>query len=182
MTENTRTADRTIQSTARTKRQTPAPKSTLVPRLDGPRGAPSTRRRRSCPAHTSSYRRSPKRGSPRCRARVDRRFGRRSCYRGSGLDTLPQIHSRRGNRRPHRSDRCPNWPRWRNRHRAIDGQASTAPGPNRRQPQTSDGFRAGNRRCPYQTVIDRSFDLDEIADAFRYEASGQHFGKICLEF
>jgi NADPH:quinone reductase-like Zn-dependent oxidoreductase len=31
-------------------------------------------------------------------------------------------------------------------------------------------------------VIDRSFDLDEIADAFRYEASGQHFGKICLEF
>lgn len=31
-------------------------------------------------------------------------------------------------------------------------------------------------------VIDRSFDLDKIADAFRYEASGQHFGKICLEF
>jgi NADPH:quinone reductase-like Zn-dependent oxidoreductase len=31
-------------------------------------------------------------------------------------------------------------------------------------------------------VIDRSFDLDQIADAFRYEASGQHFGKICLEF
>ena len=31
-------------------------------------------------------------------------------------------------------------------------------------------------------VIDRSFGLDEIVDAFRYEASGQHFGKICLEF
>jgi NADPH:quinone reductase-like Zn-dependent oxidoreductase len=31
-------------------------------------------------------------------------------------------------------------------------------------------------------VVDRSFDLDEIADAFRDEASGQHFGKICLEF
>jgi NADPH:quinone reductase-like Zn-dependent oxidoreductase len=31
-------------------------------------------------------------------------------------------------------------------------------------------------------VIDLSFGLDEIADAFRYEASGQHFGKICLEF
>ena len=31
-------------------------------------------------------------------------------------------------------------------------------------------------------VIDRSFDLDKIADAFRYEASGQHFGKICLAF
>ena len=31
-------------------------------------------------------------------------------------------------------------------------------------------------------VIDRTFDLDEIVDAFRYEASGRHFGKICLEF
>ena len=31
-------------------------------------------------------------------------------------------------------------------------------------------------------VIDRSFSLDEIADAFRYEESGKHFGKICLEF
>ena len=31
-------------------------------------------------------------------------------------------------------------------------------------------------------VIDRNFELDEIPDAFFYEASGQHFGKICLEF
>ncbi len=31
-------------------------------------------------------------------------------------------------------------------------------------------------------VIDRSFPLDEIADAFRHEESGKHFGKICLEF
>ncbi|MEC9481835.1 MAG: NAD(P)-dependent alcohol dehydrogenase, partial [Halomonas sp.] len=31
-------------------------------------------------------------------------------------------------------------------------------------------------------VIDRSFALDEIADAFRHEESGKHFGKICLEF
>jgi NADPH:quinone reductase-like Zn-dependent oxidoreductase len=31
-------------------------------------------------------------------------------------------------------------------------------------------------------VVDLAFDLDEIVDAFRYEASGQHFGKICLEF
>lgn len=31
-------------------------------------------------------------------------------------------------------------------------------------------------------VIDRSFALPEIADAFRYEESGRHFGKICLEF
>jgi NADPH:quinone reductase-like Zn-dependent oxidoreductase len=31
-------------------------------------------------------------------------------------------------------------------------------------------------------VVDRSFGLDEIANAFRYEAGGHHFGKICLEF
>jgi NADPH:quinone reductase-like Zn-dependent oxidoreductase len=31
-------------------------------------------------------------------------------------------------------------------------------------------------------VIDRRFALAEIADAFRYEESGAHFGKICLEF
>lgn len=31
-------------------------------------------------------------------------------------------------------------------------------------------------------VIDRSFPLDRIADAFRHEESGAHFGKICLEF
>ena len=31
-------------------------------------------------------------------------------------------------------------------------------------------------------VIDRSFGLDGIADAFRYQESGAHFGKICLEY
>ena len=31
-------------------------------------------------------------------------------------------------------------------------------------------------------VIDQSFPLDGIADAFRYEESGRHFGKICLEW
>jgi NADPH:quinone reductase-like Zn-dependent oxidoreductase len=30
-------------------------------------------------------------------------------------------------------------------------------------------------------VIDRSFPLQDIANAFRYEESGAHFGKICLE-
>lgn len=30
-------------------------------------------------------------------------------------------------------------------------------------------------------VIDRTFALDEMAEAFRYEASGGHFGKICLK-
>ncbi len=31
-------------------------------------------------------------------------------------------------------------------------------------------------------VIDRSFPLEAIAEAFRYEESGKHFGKICLEW
>jgi NADPH:quinone reductase-like Zn-dependent oxidoreductase len=31
-------------------------------------------------------------------------------------------------------------------------------------------------------VIDRVFALEALADAFRYEESAQHFGKICVEF
>lgn len=31
-------------------------------------------------------------------------------------------------------------------------------------------------------VIDCSFPLEQIANAFRHQASGQHFGKIVLEF
>jgi hypothetical protein len=31
-------------------------------------------------------------------------------------------------------------------------------------------------------IIDRKFELGALADAFRYEASGTHFGKICVEF
>ncbi len=31
-------------------------------------------------------------------------------------------------------------------------------------------------------VIDRSFPLEGIADAFRHQESNRHFGKICLEF
>jgi NADPH:quinone reductase-like Zn-dependent oxidoreductase len=31
-------------------------------------------------------------------------------------------------------------------------------------------------------MIDRSFPFDELPDAFAYQASGQHFGKICIEF
>jgi NADPH:quinone reductase-like Zn-dependent oxidoreductase len=34
----------------------------------------------------------------------------------------------------------------------------------------------------FRPVIDRSFPLDGIADAFRHEEAGRHFGKICLEF
>lgn len=30
-------------------------------------------------------------------------------------------------------------------------------------------------------VIDSSFPLESLADAFRHQASGQHFGKICLD-
>ncbi|RDI61083.1 zinc-dependent alcohol dehydrogenase family protein [Microvirga subterranea] len=55
------------------------------------------------------------------------------------------------------------------------------------------GLIVGNRRhqmdfvraidaIGLKPVIDRSFGLEEIADAFRYEESGAHFGKICLEF
>ena len=29
-------------------------------------------------------------------------------------------------------------------------------------------------------VIDRTFDLPDLAEAFRYEASGRHFGKLCI--
>lgn len=31
-------------------------------------------------------------------------------------------------------------------------------------------------------VIDKTFGLEGLGDAFRYEESGKHFGKICLEF
>ncbi|RYC30734.1 NAD(P)-dependent alcohol dehydrogenase [Lichenibacterium minor] len=31
-------------------------------------------------------------------------------------------------------------------------------------------------------VIDRTYPLDGLADAFRHQESGAHFGKICLEF
>jgi NADPH:quinone reductase-like Zn-dependent oxidoreductase len=30
-------------------------------------------------------------------------------------------------------------------------------------------------------VIDRSFPLEQIGDAFRHQASGRHFGKIVLD-
>ncbi|WP_336797228.1 NAD(P)-dependent alcohol dehydrogenase [Erwinia aphidicola] len=33
---------------------------------------------------------------------------------------------------------------------------------------------------PLRPVIDRQFDLSEMVDAFRYQESNQHFGKICL--
>ena len=33
----------------------------------------------------------------------------------------------------------------------------------------------------WKPLIDKSFGLEEIAEAFRYQASGQHFGKIVVE-
>jgi NADPH:quinone reductase-like Zn-dependent oxidoreductase len=34
----------------------------------------------------------------------------------------------------------------------------------------------------FKPVIDRTFALENLADAFRYEESRKHFGKICVEF
>ena len=31
-------------------------------------------------------------------------------------------------------------------------------------------------------VVDKIFPLEDLADAFRYQETGKHFGKICLEF
>ncbi len=50
---------------------------------------------------------------------------------------------------------------------------------NRRQQQDMvRGIEASGLR----PVIDRTFALEALADAFRYEESGQHLGKICIEF
>ncbi|MEW5423012.1 NAD(P)-dependent alcohol dehydrogenase [Amorphus sp. 3PC139-8] len=43
-------------------------------------------------------------------------------------------------------------------------------------------FVRGLEATGIRPVLDRSFELGEIADAFHYEISGAHFGKICLEF
>jgi NADPH:quinone reductase-like Zn-dependent oxidoreductase len=56
-----------------------------------------------------------------------------------------------------------------------------------------NGIAVGNRRAQeemvraieqseWRPVIDKSFGLSEISDAFRYQETGQHFGKIVLEF
>jgi NADPH:quinone reductase-like Zn-dependent oxidoreductase len=51
-------------------------------------------------------------------------------------------------------------------------------GSRRQQQEMVRGIEANGLR----PVIDRTFGLGELADAFRYEESGKHFGKICLEF
>lgn len=49
----------------------------------------------------------------------------------------------------------------------------------RRQQQD---FVRGLEATGIEPVIDRSFGLDALAEAFRHEESGAHFGKICVEF
>jgi NADPH:quinone reductase-like Zn-dependent oxidoreductase len=55
------------------------------------------------------------------------------------------------------------------------------------------GLVVGNRRQQRQLVkaleatrvrpvIDRTFSLEGLAEAFRYQERGDHFGKICVEF
>lgn len=45
--------------------------------------------------------------------------------------------------------------------------------------QQQDMVRAINANSMHP-VLDRHFDLDSIVDAFRYQESNQHFGKIIL--
>jgi NADPH:quinone reductase-like Zn-dependent oxidoreductase len=51
-------------------------------------------------------------------------------------------------------------------------------GSRRQQQEMVRGIEATGLR----PVIDKTFGLEGLADAFRYEESGKHFGKICLEF
>ena len=92
--------------------------------------------------HTINYRHDPEWGN--ARPGVDRGFWGGSRHRGRRPRHPASIDSCRGDRGAHRSDWCPNWPRRRNRHRAFDGQTSTAPRPDRWQPQASDRFGARN--------------------------------------
>jgi NADPH:quinone reductase-like Zn-dependent oxidoreductase len=42
-------------------------------------------------------------------------------------------------------------------------------------------IRAFDANPAVRPVIDRSFPLANLADAFRYEEGATHFGKICVE-
>jgi NADPH:quinone reductase-like Zn-dependent oxidoreductase len=61
-----------------------------------------------------------------------------------------------------------------------------------RRQQRLQGLIVGSRKhqqdfvraldvLPIRPVIDRTYPLAETAEAFRYEVSGGHFGKICLD-
>lgn len=45
-----------------------------------------------------------------------------------------------------------------------------------------EDFVRGIEAMGLRPVIDRTFALEAMADAFRHEQAGRHFGKICLEF
>ena len=49
----------------------------------------------------------------------------------------------------------------------------------RRQQQD---YIAALEQSGVRPVLDRSFSLDQLADAFRYQASGAHFGKVVVEW
>ncbi|MBV6754541.1 NAD(P)-dependent alcohol dehydrogenase [Pseudomonas chlororaphis] len=71
----------------------------------------------------------------------------------------------------------------------LAGQVPT--GELMRRQQTLQGLIVGSRRHQIdmiraidangiKPVIDSTFALEEIADAFRHQAAGKHFGKVCL--
>ena len=47
-------------------------------------------------------------------------------------------------------------------------------------PADQADFVAGLESTGLRPVIDRSFDLADLAQAFEYQMSGRHFGKICI--
>ena len=49
----------------------------------------------------------------------------------------------------------------------------------RRQQQD---YVAALEQSGVRPVLDSSFSLDQLADAFRYQASGVHFGKVAVEW
>jgi NADPH:quinone reductase-like Zn-dependent oxidoreductase len=51
----------------------------------------------------------------------------------------------------------------------------------RRRLQQQD-YVAALEQTGLRPVIDRSFPLEQLADAFRFQESGGHFGKIAVEW
>ena len=49
-----------------------------------------------------------------------------------------------------------------------------------RREQQQEMVKALNR-FDWVPVIDRTFSVDQMAEAFKYQESGQHFGKICIQ-
>ncbi|AXR07382.1 zinc-dependent alcohol dehydrogenase family protein [Salinimonas sediminis] len=48
--------------------------------------------------------------------------------------------------------------------------------------QDQQNFVKALETMAFEPVIDKSFELEALADAFRYEESGQHFGKIVAQY